>query len=1130
MKTLTKAKIINWHYFWNQTIDFRQIVFLTGKNASGKSTLIDAIMLVLLGDTTGKYFNKAALEKSARTLKGYLRGEIGDTEDGEVNYLRSGTFTSYLALEFHDDVKDEYFVMGCVFDTMSDGNDERHFFYYEDKIFENEFVIDGIPMNYRTLKAYFDENLPEGKYRFFDSNRQYQDFLKRQFGGLKDKYFSLLKKACSFSPITDITSFITEYVCEPQENINLENLQENIFQYRKLQKEAEAIQLRVSMLEDIKQKFEIFDKQNTKFKVDSYIIERCKLENSKYNLAKLKDEIEASKIRIKDIDRELEENASNLDKLTLEKGALLGDKSTNNVAQYANKVLQERKDTENEIRKLENQTKDIKEKLVSYVTRFSKASSTILAKLKDFDRSFLDEDKERELLELEAIAQTVFDESATFDEVYLKDLSKLDVTILGNYRKNLNEFKNHVSSLSVSLGRTLVNLEKKIERLQEENEGVKAGTKYYDQTLLNIRDTIANELSEKYKKKIDVEIFADLIDIKDKSWSNAIEGFLYNQKFNLFVPPKYYVDAYKILARLLGNRYYPTSLVDQEKIIERNYDCDDNSLATEIITNHDGARAYTNFLIGRLIKTYSIEECRESGNGITKDCDLYRNFTMTTINPRYYQNSFIGRAADSRFIKEKATELSKTIALRSNFKALHNLIDSANQIEVMSSFEIENMIELISESSRVKGLKEHLSYLSTELSQDDNDLIKSIDKKLKNLDEDLKDINDNNAALSEEKGRLKARITEIQTSKMVQVNEEIARQEQDLATRYEPSFIAEQCMPILDAELEEGKDYVQILRDHTSDYSRLQYTLNNLKSELIKSRDAYCRDYHLSYDTSSLINDQFEQDYHEYKEVRLPRYQEQIEDSYRKAIQQFKSDFINKLRDSITDVEFQIANLNEALEQSSFGNDLYRFTVKPSLQYRRYYDMLKDEMFLEKDVDDEIFLEKYQDIMDELFKQIVDTGTERNSDLYHNVAHYTDFRSYLDFDLIVKNKSTNEEKRLSKMMKKSSGGETQTPFYISVLASFAQLYRVNQEDLSNTIRIIIFDEAFSKMDRERIIESVKLLRKFNLQVILSTPPEKIGEIAEYVDETLYVSRDKKMSCVLPYEKLTEQERNKLLKK
>ena len=75
--------------------------------------------------------------------------------------------------------------------------------------------------------------------------------LKKKFGGLKDKYFSLLKKATSFNPITDITTFITEYDCDPQANINLDILQENILEYKRLEEEAKAIEGRVNDLEEI---------------------------------------------------------------------------------------------------------------------------------------------------------------------------------------------------------------------------------------------------------------------------------------------------------------------------------------------------------------------------------------------------------------------------------------------------------------------------------------------------------------------------------------------------------------------------------------------------------------------------------------------------------------------------------------------------------------------------------------------------------------------------------------------------------------------------------------------------------------------------------------------------------------
>jgi uncharacterized protein YPO0396 len=88
MKVLTKLLLIHWHYFVHELIEFGELNFLTGKNASGKSTIIDAIQLILLGDTSGSFFNKAASGRGNRTLKGYLMGELGDDEDAGFRYKR----------------------------------------------------------------------------------------------------------------------------------------------------------------------------------------------------------------------------------------------------------------------------------------------------------------------------------------------------------------------------------------------------------------------------------------------------------------------------------------------------------------------------------------------------------------------------------------------------------------------------------------------------------------------------------------------------------------------------------------------------------------------------------------------------------------------------------------------------------------------------------------------------------------------------------------------------------------------------------------------------------------------------------------------------------------------------------
>ena len=123
----------------------------------------------------------------------------------------------------------------------------------------------------------------------------------------------------------------------------------------------------------------------------------------------------------------------------------------------------------------------------------------------------------------------------------------------------------------------------------------------------------------------------------------------------------------------------------------------------------------------------------------------------------------------------------------------------------------------------------------------------------------------------------------------------------------------------------------------------------------------------------------------------------------------------------------------------------------------------------------------------------------------------------LTFDIEVINKD-GEKQRLSRTIDKKSGGETQTPFYIAVLASFAQLYRMGRDKKANTARLIIFDEAFSKMDGERIEKSIMLLRKIGFQVILSTPTEKAGDIAPWVDRILLVLRSGKTSQVTVFDK------------
>lgn len=121
MKKLKKILLINWLYFSKELIEVGDVNFLTGKNGAGKSTVIDALQIVLLGETNARNFNQAANEKSQRTLDGYLRA---DMDENNPHSRRGKDFSTYIACEFQDEIEGTSFVTGVVFDCRSDGSNQ----------------------------------------------------------------------------------------------------------------------------------------------------------------------------------------------------------------------------------------------------------------------------------------------------------------------------------------------------------------------------------------------------------------------------------------------------------------------------------------------------------------------------------------------------------------------------------------------------------------------------------------------------------------------------------------------------------------------------------------------------------------------------------------------------------------------------------------------------------------------------------------------------------------------------------------------------------------------------------------------------------------------------------------------
>ena len=66
---MKRLHIINWMYYGIQTVEIDKSNLLTGITGSGKSSLIDALQVVMLGET-GRFFNRSATGSSRNPKRG----------------------------------------------------------------------------------------------------------------------------------------------------------------------------------------------------------------------------------------------------------------------------------------------------------------------------------------------------------------------------------------------------------------------------------------------------------------------------------------------------------------------------------------------------------------------------------------------------------------------------------------------------------------------------------------------------------------------------------------------------------------------------------------------------------------------------------------------------------------------------------------------------------------------------------------------------------------------------------------------------------------------------------------------------------------------------------------------------
>ena len=216
----------------------------------------------------------------------------------------------------------------------------------------------------------------------------------------------------------------------------------------------------------------------------------------------------------------------------------------------------------------------------------------------------------------------------------------------------LDNITNELSELRISIHET----EKDIKEKQDAVEDLQNDRKPYPLELKKARQELQRALSDRYGRKIEVHIFADLFDITDEKWKNAIEGRLGRIKKSMITEPAYALDAAKIFRRM--QQFEEVDLINSEAVQKDSPEADENSLYEAVHAESGYVDRCLKRYLGRIQKCETVEELSTVKDGVTPDCYSYSGYMFRHLRRKdYTKNACIGTKVSKAKLRELQEEI-----------------------------------------------------------------------------------------------------------------------------------------------------------------------------------------------------------------------------------------------------------------------------------------------------------------------------------------------------------------------------------------------------------------------------------------------------------------------------------------
>ncbi|WP_321527718.1 SbcC/MukB-like Walker B domain-containing protein [Sedimenticola selenatireducens] len=611
----------------------------------------------------------------------------------------------------------------------------------------------------------------------------------------------------------------------------------------------------------------------------------------------------------------------------------------------------------------------------------------------------------------------------------------------------------------------------------------------------------------------DPRVLCDHVEVKDPRWQSAIEGYLGGARFSILVEADFEAEAIGIVRGLSG-RDNRARVIQGAKAASdaARTSLDPQSIIHVLAFSHAVARAYLTASFGTVVRVDSAEALRMTRRGITEEGIGSGGYSMWRCDLPDSDLVF-GAAARERALQAKLLELSGVEVewhqANDRLQQISRLLQAVDRLRVVRyADDLYAIVETHREIGQVDGLLDQLDLTEHQ----------DLESRLQTLKAEQLELATKKGGLHEKLGEIRSSLESI--DKQLKALSDLQEQNrerldkceaalQELAATW-PDFDVEARLQVADGEARDLD--ITIARNYRHELEKELQLAQRRAEDEVKAHNQHCRpvdtiiypDFTGEYDAALFraicqLQRELDRVYNILKNNILVEKHQQLNELKGAFNNAFVTHLCHTIHQALNDGKRQIEQLNRELQHHRFGADreTFRFDSDWIPEYRDYarffQEVVKNPLLGDEATLFEVELsEKSRKVLNDLMAMLLDEDEQRAMRDLERIADYRNYRRYE----IYKEVEGKPPIPLSEYGT-GSGGQLETPAYIIRSAAITSAFRFAEG--STHLRMVLVDEAFSKMDETRSREVIDYLTgSLGLQLLFIMPTSKCGPYMDLI--------------------------------